>query len=282
MPLHSPLSLSLTHDVASIKSNNSSAASLGFIMTQASPLRSRHATFMTTGQVENNEANKSPARPPNLPLAPPAKKVENRPEVVGGLPLWLTLGVAGRIRRLTEMFNFTPFAARRRDAIAKVEQTFVQNEGGAEPVEYPVGRAMRRMADVMEEEMASLRMSIGTMKAELARSQHEAVRARKQLNEVKMERERLRRKDSERALSMTMKQLWSLHAREQTRTAAAEKKLSAVSERLQVAERRNEKLERDLVQVSVMYTTIGVVALGFLLGSPFWSTVVENMTKGGR
>lgn len=270
------------HGVAAMKNNSSGATSLGFVLTHASPLRSRHATHMTAGQVGSNESNKSPTRPPNPPPSTPAKKVENRPEVVGGLPLWLTLGVAGGIRRFTEMFNIAPFAARRRDAMAKVEQTLVQNQGSTEAVEFPVGRAMRKMADIMEEEMASLRMSIATMKAELVRSQHEAVRARKQLDEVKLEHERMRRKDSERALSMTAMQLRLLYAKEQTRAAAAEKKLRAVGERLERAERRNEKLERDLVQVSVMYAAIGAVLLGFVLGSPFWSSVVEYMTKGGR
>lgn len=271
------------HDVAAMRSTNSSAVALSFVLTSVSNLRlcSRRGTCMTAGQVGGADQNKSPTHAPNPPSLPPAKKVEKRPEVVGGVPLWLTVGLADQIRRLSERLRVVPFAARRRDAMAKVEQTLVQSEESDEEAEFPVGRAMRKMADIMEEEMTSLRTSMASMKAELVRSRHETVRARNKLDELKGEYARRRSRDSERALAMTAKQLRLLHAREQTRATAAEKKLRAVRERLEVVERRNKQLEQDMVKGAMMYAAVGVVVVGFLLESPLWAAFVERLKKGG-
>lgn len=234
---------------------------------------------MTAGNVSNADDNTSPIRPAKPSPRPRTEKIENRPELVGGLPLWLTIGAVTQVRRFAEMFNFAPSAALRRRTVEAVENKIAHDQSSAKR-DLPVGRALRRIADALEEELASMRLSLTAMRAELSRSYAEANVLRKQLDFLKLKNAKAGKPDSKKALSSTVSQLRLLLCKEQTRAAAAEKKLTEVEKRLRAAEMNNSLLVGDSVKLSVMYTSFAVVFIGFLADSPFGTQILHYLMTG--
>lgn len=237
---------------------------------------------MTAGNVSNTDDSTSPIRHVK-PVPPPvvAKKIENRPELVGGLPLWLTVGAMTQLRRFAEVINFQPFAALRRRNVESAEATVVK-EPSRGTRDLPVGRALRRIADAMEEELASMRLSLATLRAELSHSHAEANTLRKQLEFLKLRNAKDDKGDSEKALSLTVSQLRLLVCKEQTRAAAAEKKLVDTEKKLKAAEMRGSLLAGDSVKLSVLYTSLFAVFIGFLADSPFGPQIIQYLVSGGH
>lgn len=235
---------------------------------------------MTTGNVSKTDGNTSPIRPARPPPPPPSEKVENRPELVGGLPLWLTMGAVTQVRRFAEVFNFAPFAALRRRTIATVENKIVQNQSATDR-DLPVGRALRKIADAMEEELASMRMCMATLRAELTHSHAEVNVLRKQMEFMKLKNAEDVKTDSEKALSSTASHLRFLLCKEQTRATASEKKLQELEKRLKSAEMNNSLVAGDLVKVSLLYTSLVAAFVGFLLDSPVGPQLLHYLMSVG-
>lgn len=237
---------------------------------------------MTAGNVDisNTDGNTSPIRPAKPSRPPPSEKIEKRPELVGGLPLWLTMGAVTQARRLAEAFNFAPFAALRRRTIEAMENKIVQSQSVTDR-DLPVGRALRRIADAMEEELSSLRLTLTTLRAELMHSHAEVNVLRKQMEFLKLKNAKDSKTDSKKALSSTASQLRFLLCKEQTRATAAEKKLQEWEKRLTAAESKSSLVAGDFVKISVLYTSLAAVCIGFLVDSPFGPEILHYLMSGG-
>lgn len=241
---------------------------------------------MTAGRVSGTDPEQPPAQPPTAPRPAPSRttrRVETRPEVVGGLPLWFTLGIATQVRRLSEMLDIAPFATRRRNIGQQMEEKVANiPKTSDEKVEVPVGRALRNMANLMEEEIAALRLSLETVQVEVAQRRNEVSKLRRKLEELRVEnREWKKGNDSEVTLERTATQWWTLYMREQTRAVAAERQMKVAVERLAEMEKNVGELEQDLVKMAVMFTGLGVVVTVFIMESPVWSGLLEYMLRGG-
>eukprot|EP00177_Eucheuma_denticulatum_P001393 GFKZ01002530.1.p1 GENE.GFKZ01002530.1~~GFKZ01002530.1.p1 ORF type:complete len:271 (-),score=39.98 GFKZ01002530.1:1447-2259(-) len=259
---------------------------LAFALRPLPRLHGHQQISMTAGRVSGTDPEQPPAEPVTATRPTPTRttrRVETRPEVVGGLPLWFTVGIAAQVRRLSEMLDIAPFATRRREIGQQMEEKLANiPRVSDEKVEVPVGRALRNMANLMEEEIAGLRLSLETVQVEVAQRRNEVSKLRGKLEELGAKNREWRKGgDSEVALERTATQWWSLYMREQTRAVAAERRLKVSVERLAEVEKKIGALEQDLVKMAVMFTGLGVVLTVFIMESPVWSGLLEYMLRGG-
>ncbi|CDF77491.1 unnamed protein product [Chondrus crispus] len=230
---------------------------------------------MTAGNLEQAEGRASQVRSETSTPPPLARKVENRPELVGGLPLWLTMGAMTQLKRWAEMLNFRPGLNLRARRVEKMENMIVS--GISETPDLPVGAALRRIADAMEEELACLRLSLASAKAELSHAKAETTSLREQLGFFKLRNARAGKSKAAQAMSSTVSQLRLLLCKEQTRAAAAEKKLADLEERLQALETRNSMVFGDSVKLSAMYLSVVAVFVGYLMQQPYGPQILGRL-----
>lgn len=236
---------------------------------------------MTAGNPSSSDGNTTPVRPSKPAPPTSAHKVENRPELVGGLPLWLTVGAAGQIRRFMDTFNLTPFAVLRRRTVELMENKLARREThSTADTELPVGRVLRKIADTMEEEMASMRLALSTVKTELMQTQAQLQRVTTELDFLKLRN--ANRVDSDRDIAATATRMRILLCKEQTRAAAAEKKFEIAKRRIIALEKKRSGLAADFVKLSALYTSMLVVVVSFLAQSPFGPAILNYLVVGGQ
>lgn len=250
----------------------------------ATPSASFQHVRMTAGSVDPNSSTSTPAKKAFPAPTPLPARVEMRPEVVGGLPLWLTLGFARQVRRMTNTLSKVPFQVQREKSIARVEEKIAKfdQQEHANTQDLPVGRALHKVADIVEEEVGWLRLTLQTVQGDLARSIKEADKLRKQLERmVASKKEEELSGGQEKTLRQMATQLRKLHTKEQIRASAAEKRLRQLSARCEMLEKEKSQLQADLVKLSALYCGLAVVTIASLMHVPgmtdFARAVLENV-----
>lgn len=231
---------------------------------------------MTTGNLDSTKEHPTPVQSAKSYPPPLTQKVQNRPELVGGLPLWLTMGAMTQIQRWADMFNFS-FGPNAQGRQALPMDREIEPDMLAQNPDPPVGQALRSIADALEKELTALRCSLSAVKGDLDQAQSEAKSLRKQLSFFKLRNAREEKTKTEKAMSSTASQLHLLLCKEQIRAAAAEKKVADLEERLAAAEMRNALVSGDSVKLSALYISIVVVFIGYLIHQPFGPQVLQQL-----
>lgn len=220
---------------------------------------------MKAGDEPSFESSTTPRRPPKPYPSTASHMIEKRPELVGGLPLYLALNAARQVRRFIDTFQAPRITEMKRRVVEVADKVVEDGTEAVPESDLPIGELLRKVADVMEAELATLRRSLANMKKEFEQSQLQLGIVRKELDFEKLQNAK---EPHIEELSASATMLRQLLCKEQTRAAVAEKKLEDCQAQLTRLEKQNGEISGDTVKMSAMYSCLLVMILTFLVQSP--------------
>ena len=211
--------------------------------------------------------SKGKPHPPSV-----VRKVQLRPELVGGLPLWLVTEAMSQAKRLVDTFSQPSMAETRRKHISGMQSNL--NE------DIPVANYLRNVADTVEEEMATLKQSRDQSKADVVQMRKIVKASQEQVKSITKKYETSYLNATQREVHTTMESLRVLLCKEQTKTAAAMKRINKLESALSEARKEKSQVDQDNVKLLILYTVVLVMVFVSLSHSPAGITFMKQLTAG--
>lgn len=225
-----------------------------------------------TGIRGENTASIRPAKEKNC------RKVESRPEVIGGLPLWFAVEAAEHLQRFVASFKFG--GARGRHESLEDMHTQLEETPPSEIKNLPAANFLRDVADVIEEELSTLRTSLTVSQSEAERKALQMEAAQNEMRDMRDQYSKQRIVQRERNLGKTVSEIRIMLCKEQTRRAAAERKIEDMERMLEIVRKERDDVVQDGIKVSVLYIAILVAFVGFVVEGPYGGAIVHGLLGG--
>lgn len=207
-------------------------------------------------------------------------KVQLRPELVGGLPLWLITEAMTQAQRLVHKFSQPTVIESRKKQISEMQSQLEHVQSSKTNQDIPVAKFLRNVADTVEEEMATLRQSRDRSKADAVQMRKVVEATQEEIENITKRYQPSQLDVKQRELQSTMEGLRVLLCREQTKSAAALKRINELEQALNKVKREKSQVDQDNVKLLILYTVILVMIFVSLSHSSTGITFVKQLTAG--
>lgn len=224
--------------------------------------------------------------------------VQSRPELVGGVPLWLLLGAMSHVRTLARALNVDPAAALRkrqlRDALKHDENTShgrergntansdanvgaVGREGEDDDTDLSTPAILRATAAQIDEELATLRAALEAARAERRNWERGAEVAREDAAQLRARLSKEGTKLTNSSSSATMRRLYTELSKAQTRTAAAHRQRAELEQLASAVGSQRDFVREDAIKIIAVSALFFVIASAYFIRSPLAVPLMEYL-----
>lgn len=227
-------------------------------------LTSKSTTHFPTSSSAHQNGS-SAASPP--PLVKRTAPVELRPELVGGVPLWLLIGAMTKLSKMAKDFASISSIRTARTSDSSLNGSEQKNN---EPVakQFSPSTALHLMARHLEEELSDLKTQVLNAQHETRNRDTDVQSLRAQLLYAESRLAELNMQDKDeneyKSAHETTKRLFSALCATQTKATAAEKQLAEMTDLVTVLQQERDAAKEDVVKAVAVFVLFMFLVGGFI------------------